>query len=298
MIPSDMNKTDMDVGLIIPVYNRPTLVIDTLDSVAAQTVLPGQVIVVDDGSTDSTAKEVEKWIDNLKIPLNIRLVSTENRGVSSARNHGLDILKDYEFVSLLDSDDIWPESFIERMTPLLKENSTAVGVSCDKIVKSEGSLDSFIPFNQIKNDPISFMFKNGAGLLSNSMFRCKYIFETGLFDTSTKTGEDAALCLPLSLLGPWLHLSSVQVIFRMHNFSGEESNKHCKDQGSMLRAGKIYESFINQVNTDNPKLLKWKVKLSSIWLHFCFARLKKFAFADSLYCFYRAVFWVFSSLKH
>ena len=293
MIPIKQN-----VGVVIPVYNRPTLLKDTLDSVAAQTVLPGQVIVVDDGSTDNTAKAVENWIENLKIPLNIRLVSTENRGISSARNHGLDILKNYEFISFLDSDDIWPECYIERMTQLFRDNDKAVAVSCDKVVKSEGNLDILQPISHISHDPTSYIIKKGAGNVSSSMFRSKSIFEAGTFDESLKAGEDAALFLPISVLGSWLYLPDVQVVIRRHNLPNEESNISRNSHDCMLIWGGIYDSFIIQIDTDNPKLKKWKLNISACWLRFSFAMIKKFSFADSLYCLYRSVFWVFSSLKH
>ena len=294
----DMIQSEQKVGVIIPVYNRPKLVIDTLNSVAKQTVHPEQVIVIDDGSTDDTARVVEAWIQNLDIPLNVKLVSTENGGASVARNHGLALLKDYEFIAFLDSDEMWPEAYIEIMMPVLRKNKRAVAVSCDKIAISEGNEDTFIPLGQLIYDTTSYMLKKTPGLLSNSIFRGKYIFEVGLFDETLKTGEDAALCLPLSLLGPWLHQPHGKVISRLHNNPDEESNKHCNIPGAMMIWGGIYDSFVCQIDAEHPKLRKWKLNLSALWFAFGFAEFKKFSFANSLYCFSRVVFWVFSSLKH
>ena len=82
-----MSRIANEVGVIIPVYNRPRLVLKTLDSVAKQTVLPGKLVIVDDGSTDNTAMAVQQWIDNLQIPLKADLISaTENRGVAAVNS--------------------------------------------------------------------------------------------------------------------------------------------------------------------------------------------------------------------
>ena len=294
-----MNKIENDVGLIIPVYNRPNLIINTLDSVAKQTVLPGQVIVIDDGSTDNTAKVVEAWIKDIKIPLNISLVSTVNGGASAARNYGLKRLQETEFVAFLDSDDMWPEKFIEHMTQYLKEKHRACAISCDRLcIDTKDNSQYLFQVVSIQYDPISFMLKRGAGLFSCSIFRRKFIFEAGTFNESIKTGEDAALLLPLALLGPWLFLPIDPVISITHNIHNEDANKHAKYPDAMLIWGNIFDAFISQVDSEYPKLRKWKLKLSSRWYFSGSILLKRFLFAESLYCFNRAVFWLFSCIKH
>ena len=52
-----------DFAVVVPVYNRTTTVLEALDSIAAQSLPPGKVLVVDDGSTDGTARSVHDWIE-------------------------------------------------------------------------------------------------------------------------------------------------------------------------------------------------------------------------------------------
>ncbi len=100
--------------MVIPAYNSENVIVRALESVRLQTCLEyiNEIIVVNDGSTDSTAFEVEHYAK--KYPyLNIRLINQENAGVSRARNVGmLNALGTW--IALLDSDDEWFANKIER----------------------------------------------------------------------------------------------------------------------------------------------------------------------------------------
>ena len=85
----------------MPTYNRRLLVERAIRSVLAQTRRVDEVIVIDDGSTDGTAEALQALFGE-----QIRYVWQENRGVSSARNHGLRIARG-RYLTLLDSDDEW-----------------------------------------------------------------------------------------------------------------------------------------------------------------------------------------------
>jgi len=90
----------MDVSVIIPTYNRASMVGDAIESALVQTHPASEVIVVDDGSTDDTERVVRAFGDR------VRYVRQENRGVSAARNAGMGVAKG-ELFAFLDSDDLW-----------------------------------------------------------------------------------------------------------------------------------------------------------------------------------------------
>jgi glycosyltransferase involved in cell wall biosynthesis len=75
------------ISVIIPAYNAAGFIRAALDSVCAQTVLPDEILVIDDGSTDGTAREVA---DFGRTDL-VRYIHQKNLGVSAARNAGLDL---------------------------------------------------------------------------------------------------------------------------------------------------------------------------------------------------------------
>lgn len=107
-----------DITIVIPVKNREVLILRCLDSVAAQTVMPAEVIVVDNGSTDGTVSAVESW-GALHPDIPLRILSESTPGAAAARNKGLDSVKT-EYVYFLDSDD-------EMLPSLLQKSSAAIG---------------------------------------------------------------------------------------------------------------------------------------------------------------------------
>jgi glycosyltransferase involved in cell wall biosynthesis len=93
-------------SVIIPAFNRESLIQKTLESVVRQSLIPQEVFVVDDASTDGTVAAVEEFaLSHTEIP--IRCIRQEvNSGVSAARNRGIRSAN-HEWVALLDSDDLW-----------------------------------------------------------------------------------------------------------------------------------------------------------------------------------------------
>ena len=95
------------VSVIIPTYNRASLVTEAMDSVWAQTYRPIELIVVDDGSADNTPVVIEQWgkAHAADEQFELRYFRQENRGAPAARNLGL-IESRGEFIQYLDSDDL------------------------------------------------------------------------------------------------------------------------------------------------------------------------------------------------
>lgn len=94
-----MNTPSPLVSVIIPLYNARAYIGECINSVLEQTYHPIEVIVVDDGSTDTSADFVETHYGS-----HVRLVRQENQGASAARNHGLDVATG-DYIQFLDADD-------------------------------------------------------------------------------------------------------------------------------------------------------------------------------------------------
>ena len=90
----------MNISVIIPTFNRAHTLTRALDSVLAQSYLPKEIIVVDDGSNDETGVLLENY------PVIKYVKLAENSGVSHARNVGIEGACG-EWIALLDSDDAW-----------------------------------------------------------------------------------------------------------------------------------------------------------------------------------------------
>jgi glycosyltransferase involved in cell wall biosynthesis len=99
------------VTVVIPAYNAEQYIGETLASVHEQTLRDVEVLVVDDGSTDATLTEVERFIGKL----NLTIVRQANAGPSAARNNGIRRARG-DFCALLDADDVMlPELLATQM---------------------------------------------------------------------------------------------------------------------------------------------------------------------------------------
>jgi glycosyltransferase involved in cell wall biosynthesis len=110
------------VSVVIPTYNRRTHVLRAIDSVVAQTVAVDEIIVVDDGSTDGTAEGIRSRYGS-----RVTLLRQENSGVSIARNRGIHEARG-DWIGLLDSDDVWLPTKIERQLEALSILGSEFGV--------------------------------------------------------------------------------------------------------------------------------------------------------------------------
>src|SRR5215204_6521228 len=97
------------VSVVIPVYNRPELLVRSLRSAANQTIRDLEILVVDDGSTVDIRPSLSK-LDDPRIRI---LQHPSRRGASSARNTGIDAARG-QYVAFLDSDDYWRDRKLER----------------------------------------------------------------------------------------------------------------------------------------------------------------------------------------
>lgn len=103
------------VTVVVPVFNRGTLLGETLDRIEAQTSPAAEIIVVDDGSTDDTPATIEGY--SRRWPGRLRVIRIENSGDLAARNVGLRAART-ALVAFCDSDDLWEPEFIASMAAL------------------------------------------------------------------------------------------------------------------------------------------------------------------------------------
>ena len=101
----------MKISIIIPVYNVEKYLRECLDSILAQSYKDFEIILVDDGSTDSSGNICDEY--SMKYE-NIKVLHKNNNGLSSARNAGLDIAQG-EYILFIDSDDVVSPVMLETL---------------------------------------------------------------------------------------------------------------------------------------------------------------------------------------
>lgn len=125
-----MENSKFLISVVIPMYNASKTIGRALTSVKNQTFNPLEVIVVNDGSTDDSVSIVEDFIRRFP-EISIVLVNKKNGGVSTARNLGMTMARG-NFIALLDADDEWIATKLERQKEIMEVNSEIDFLGCSR----------------------------------------------------------------------------------------------------------------------------------------------------------------------
>ena len=124
------------VSVIVPVYNVCAYLEESLDSVLRQSHERLEILIVDDGSTDGSGEICERYAE--KDP-RIRVFRQNNRGLSAARNVGLDNASG-EYIAFLDSDDAFHERMIQTLLDVLRLQKADIAVCGVSVHRTEGRM--------------------------------------------------------------------------------------------------------------------------------------------------------------
>ena len=130
----------MLVSVIVPVYNVAPYLREALDSVVNQTYKDLEIIIVDDGSTDGSADICEEYADS---DARIKLIKQPNKGLSGARNTGLENATG-DLVAFVDSDDSISPLFVELLVSAMISSDSPIGVCRCSIIYSNGSMNGVV----------------------------------------------------------------------------------------------------------------------------------------------------------
>lgn len=106
--------SDIKFSVVIPLYNKKQSIVNTILSVFKQSYQNFEIVIIDDGSTDSSVDAVKSISDE-----RIRLIHQENQGVSAARNRGIKEAS-YEWIAFLDGDDLWETNHLEEIVKMMR----------------------------------------------------------------------------------------------------------------------------------------------------------------------------------
>lgn len=172
------------ISIIMPVFNKEKYLKRCLESVLSQSYNCFEVLIINDGSTDSSEKIIEKFMEKDK---RIRYFYQENTGVSSARNLGLE-LSTGDYITFLDADDYWDKEFLEIMYQSIEKNDICYCfhyfVYKDKITEynfKESNLPKILLYLSNKLTP-----NTNSWLIRNDFLKENKI----LFNTNLSWGED------------------------------------------------------------------------------------------------------------
>ena len=252
---SSSNVEPTGVGVVIPVYNRATVILATLEAVARQSARPETLVVVDDGSTDETVEAVGAWIGAARPPFPVQTLKRPHESAAAARNAGMAVIGDLPFVAFLDSDDCWPDNFLERTAAVLRADSQVVAATVDRrFIDSFGKAYRYDDCRKLVSDPIAWFFRHGAGVASSTLFRTAAIRAAGGWNSELQSAEDSMLFSLVALEGPWRHSPGDPVEFHHGNAEAisEEGNLHLRHSDRLRRWAGVYEQIYDAVDGRYP----------------------------------------------
>ena len=170
---------DIKISVIVPVYNREKFIGRCLRSLLSQSIGTDsfEIVLVDDGSTDSTKKIYEAFSDEIKI-----IKHKKNLGLPTALNTGIKNVKG-RFLVRVDSDDYVNSEFLQILFLFISENPNYDAVSCDYLLVDDK--EQTIKRYDCLKDPI------GCGI----MFKTDHLIEIGLYNEKFLLHEEKELRL-------------------------------------------------------------------------------------------------------
>lgn len=177
-------------SIVIPLYNKENFISKTIQSVLAQKFSDFEIIVVDDGSTDTGAERVKSMNDD-----RIKLFHQKNRGVSETRNRGINLAQG-KYIALLDADDYWYPHHLPELKKLI-ESYPEAGLFCNSyemvlentmVQKAEYKLENYK--TQLITDYFKASSINAIAWTSAVGFSKKAFREIGDFDKKIRSGQD------------------------------------------------------------------------------------------------------------
>ncbi|OXU15285.1 glycosyltransferase family 2 protein [Sedimentisphaera salicampi] len=211
-------NSDYSVSAVIPAYNAEMTIERAIESALAQTLPVDEVIVVDDGSKDKTAKLAQNFGDK------ITLHRQQNGGASAARNAGIKKAK-CRWIAFLDCDDYWLEEKNETQISLLKRHP--------KILWSAGGYEicryeSSAKAPAAMNDSLSKSFTSSyldlypqglKGHTNTMLIKRSLLVEAGLFDENLRRSNDIDMWFRVAFRQPELVYVNSPLAVQQRQFS-------------------------------------------------------------------------------
>ena len=205
----------IDVSIVIPLYNKENFIIDTLKSIRAQDFENWECIVIDDGSTDGSLKEVTDFCDAHSG--NWKIYSVPNGGQTKARNVGISHATG-RYIAFLDADDLWVTNKLSYQFYYLEENPDILGVlSAYAIFRAKSKW-----VRVVRGKDFDTMLRKwadmsgfGGGLESVGMFRHLEGNKDFLFDESLSTSSGLDFTIRYSKIGRIDLLPNIGLLYRL-----------------------------------------------------------------------------------
>ena len=215
MISKDSSQK---VSVIIPCYNREKYIRKTIDSVLSQTYPVLEIVAVDDGCTDATREILDSYESEIKV---LEHPGRVNKGQSAAINLGIRSTSG-EYISILDSDDVFKVQKIKKQVNFLEENPQFEVVYSNALtIDGEGNIHypALPPDHKDDGNPCDILLKCPMGCPSAYLVKRSAYEKAGYFDESLRSAQDHDMVIRLAEVSKIAYLSEILWYKREHGDS-------------------------------------------------------------------------------
>jgi len=261
----------MTISVIIPLYNKVETVCRAIESVLAQTRLPDEIIVINDGSTDGSEMIVEAMGHTL-----VRLVHQSNAGVSAARNKGLELASS-DWIAFLDADDMWEPEYLETISILHASYPFASVMATAYLLEDHLGLRSKISLNHMPFEGESGIITNyfyvaatsHPPLWTSAVVVCKdAIIDVGGFPVGVTAGEDLMTWALLAAKYDIAYCRKSLAVFVLdpaHSYEGKPSRIPAEIDSVGIRLAELLAKYPRTVGL-RSYIAHWHKMRASIYL--------------------------------
>ena len=248
------NRSEYKISVIIPVYNVEQYLRQCLDSVVNQTLKDIEIILVDDGSTDSSLSICNEYAQK---DCRIKVLKQNHKGAGAARNKGLEIARG-EYLSILDSDDFFELDMLEKLYDEATENNADITI-CDMkfydtqthtTQKSFSINKDCIPDKTIFSykDMPDYIFNTFQNWSWNKLFKTEFVKTNNIkFQEIKRTNDLYFTCCALVLANKITYLDEKLAYYRFNTTSNCQSTNYIAPK-DFVRAFIKLKKFLEKKN--------------------------------------------------
>lgn len=259
----------MSISVIIPIKNRAHLLKSTLDNILNQTLVPSEIIVVDDHSTDNLKEVINSYNKQVLV------IPSYGVGPGAARNTGY-LASTGKYIQFFDSDDLMTLDKLEIQYNQLEKTSAAMAYCPHvKAVEEENGkwkqTDSILYYtafsNKLRYD--QWLIRGACMITQSCLFKRELIEEAGLWRTDLMTHEDLEFLFRIGKAEPYpIHSPIPAVIYRQHEHQITDKNTTISSRADdQLKAFKlIYKQMEGgDYNYFDRRIIKHNIQHAGIY---------------------------------
>lgn len=240
------------VSVIIPCYNGERFIGEAIESVISQTHQNWELIVVDDGSTDSSKDIVRQYTTDRRIKL---IEHRCNKGIPKTKNDGLSVAQG-GYIAFLDQDDIWMPSKLELQLSRFESESN-IGLVCAGMVFMDENMKSrriFTGFNDTnQKELVKSLYWSPTNSSSIMMIKRECLSQVGTFDENLVAWDDYELLMRIATQFRVRYVRRPLVRKRVYSVNANRKDSH-SSQAVRNESEKVFEHVL----TLHPFLRRYK----------------------------------------